>query len=183
MTMIDTGAEPGRQQREPGPEDRIRELRREYPLASAAQIRAHYKTWARPQIALEAEHELMRIVDDWLLRYVPDERPARRQRTEEEREAAKEERRALAERIKAADDARIEIEVKIRLLEWQTTYGKPLADCTGAECLRLSRRYGPFFAEIAKRLNPSDKVRNHLSETELQAIALAHRLIGPEALR
>ena len=70
-----------------------------------------------------------------------------------------------------------------KLLDLPVPNGKLLGDCTGAECQRLSRRYGAFFAEIGKRLNPHDHVRQHLSEAELQAIARQHRLLGPKADR
>jgi hypothetical protein len=39
----------------------------------------------------------------------------------------------VVEQITQADQERIERIVSVRLLEYQTTYGKSLGDCTGAE--------------------------------------------------
>lgn len=79
--------------------------------------------------------------------------------------------------IAKADEERVERIISVRLLDYQTTYGKTVGDCTGAECKRLGRQYGGFFAEVGKRLTPAQRVRCHLTELELQGIAATHRLI------
>lgn len=187
--MIDTGTTTGagrRRRRDVRPEEQVRRLQGEYPKASPAQVRELYKSRLRELVLFDTdaiEFEVMTIVDEWLLRHVTDPAPKSTRSTPEQRQARKRDRDVLVTKIRAADEQRIETAIKVRLLEWMTPYGKKLRDCTGAECLRLSRRCGPFFGEIAKRLAPRDHVGNHLSERELEAIAMTHRLIGPDALR
>lgn len=162
--------------------DQVKKLRAEFPKANAAQIAELYKARVRELVVFDdddIEAEIMGVVDDWLSLNVKDPRKPPTQK----HEGNKIQRRALVDKIAQVDEARIETAIKIRLLDWLTPYGKKLADCTGAECTRLSKRYGPFLAEIAKRLHPSEHVRNHLSERELQAMAATHRLVGPEAIR
>jgi len=202
MTLETHTSEEPRRERLLRAAEQIRLLRNEYPKATNQQIANIYKQNIRGLVICEddqTEFELFGILDDWLkahidnilkgkpveVKPVAEPKPAapRRTKTPEEKAEAEAKRRALVEEIRARDEVRIETAIKVRLLEWQTTYGKRLADCTGAECMRLARRYGPFFQEISKRLNASDKVGNHLSEVELQAIAATHKLIGPEALR
>ena len=60
----------------------------------------------------------------------------------------------------------------IRLLDFKMPDGKPLAEWTGAQC----KRFGGFFFEVGKRLNPRDHVGQHLDEDELQSIARTYRV-------
>jgi hypothetical protein len=190
MTMTDvatpTTARRSRPPKRPRPETRIGKLRAEYPKATAEQLCELYKKWLIGVVIFDTdddEAEIMTLIDLALRSLVKDHPAARLPKTPAQRQQAKAQKKALVNKIAAADEQRIETLLTVRLLEYQTTYGKRLADCTGAECKRLSFRYGSFFAEIAKRLSPSDRVGNHLSEPELQAIAKTHRLVGPEAVR
>lgn len=178
-TLTSTTEKP-RHRRRLDARDQVKRLRAEFPKANAAQLSELYKARVRELVVFddaEVEAEIIGIIDDWLSRNVKDTPPAAR------KPLNKTKTRALVHKIAEADEQRIETAIKIRLLDWLTPYGRKLADCTGAECGRLSKRYGPFLGEIAKRLHPRDHVRNHLSERELQAIAATHRLVGPEALR
>lgn len=177
------------------PRDFIARLRAQYPGENDDAIRERYKQHVCER-AMFDDSAIKRLVmaplDEWLKSVLDKAPPAtplpaapapkpKRSKTVEEREQARAATNAIVGEIAKRDEKRIEREVTIRLLEYQTTYEKPLGDCTGAECRRLSIRYGVFFAEIAKRLRPSDHVRHHLTEAELQAIAVTHRLIGPKA--
>src|SRR6185295_8094433 len=155
-----------------------------HPDSNAAELREIVRQWIIESTEFEdaaARNFIMWLVDKALARTIADEKP------ESEREQARAERialkRQLVETLAKADEQRIEAEVNIRLLEYATPYGKQLGDCTGAECTRLSRRYGSFFAELGKRITRSETVRAHLTEVELQAIARTHRLIGEKAAR
>ena len=194
MTYTDTGRMPRRRGHLLSPREFIDKLRAEEPNANTDEIAQRYMAAVREHSLFDDMFWEILVLDpleEWLRANVvapapvrlvpPPAQPPRRNKAPEERARATAETRALVTQIAAKDAERIELVVAIRLLEYKTTYGKTLGDCTGAECARLSRHYGAFFAEIARRINPADRVRNHLSELELQGIARVHRLIGPGA--
>jgi hypothetical protein len=193
-TNLDPASQPRQRPRRVrvlAPREFIKLLQTQYPDDPPEAICEHYKKRVRLSVLFDdraAETLVMRPLEEWLQNNVAgagtaDTKPPRNALTPEQRAEAVETRDALVDQIARKYEELIEAEVTTRLLEYQTTYGKPLGDCTGAECQRLSRRYGAFFAEIGKRLNPHDHVRQHLSEAELQAIARQHRLLGPKADR
>jgi hypothetical protein len=198
MTILEPGPAPRARRRVVTPRDFIKQLQTRYPTESAAQIRERYKQQIRDNVLFDdraTEALAMGPLDEWLAVNVSgtgilppasasaSSPRARREATPQDRKEAAQVKETLVAEIVHEHTAVVEAEVSIRLLEYQTTYGKPLADCTGAECRRLSVRYGGFFAELAKRLRPADHVGVHLTEVELQAIARSHRLIGPKADR
>jgi len=168
----------------PKPEAILASFRERNPDATAAELREIARQYVVENTEFEdiaARTFTLWLVDRALARTITDEK------SQSERDVARAERVALKQQLietmAKADEQRIEVEVTIRLLEYATPYGKQLGDCTGAECTRLSRRYGSFFAELGKRITRSETVRAHLTETELQAIARTHRLIGEKAAR
>lgn len=179
-----------RQHREPYTvEQTLAILREDNPKASAAELRLIAHQWILDRVVFEDEDTrvfVMGLVDGDLHRRIKDPSP-----TPAQREISRVERTTLrqktVETLKQKDEqrieAKVEAEITIRMLDYQTTYGKALGDCTGAECDRLSRRYGDFFFELAKRITRSETVRAHLTEEELRAIAKTHRLIGEKATR
>jgi hypothetical protein len=193
MTYTDQHDKPAR--RLMSPREFIDKLRAAEPNADADEICRQYLVAIREHTIFdEGKWEILALtpIEEWLRATVIAARPLappkdrtpprpRPPRTPEQVAARAAETKHLVDTIGAGVERMIEAEVAMRLLEYETTYGKKLGDCTGAECGRLSRNYGSFFAEVAKRLNPSDRVRNHLSELELQAIARTYRLIGPGA--
>jgi hypothetical protein len=154
------------------PREFIRRLQAEFPDNTPEQICERYLSHIRGAVEIEDDQDRLYVMgplSEWLrANVIPVEKKPRRKRPETA---------AIVEQIEKADQERIEQIAGLRLLEYLTTYGKTLGDCTGAECQRLGRQYGGFFAEVATRLTPGQHVRNHLSELELQGIALAHRLI------
>lgn len=184
---VETGVETAARRRRPHtptPQEMLASFRKQHPDADAAELRRI----AQQHIAERSEFEdlatknfNMWCVEGHLARAIKDEpSPEEAAAKTAERAALKEQ---LLQAVERADAERIESIVTIRLLEYETPYGKKLGDCTGAECERLSRRYGSFFAELSKRITRSEMVRAHLTESELQAIALTHRLIGEKAAR
>jgi hypothetical protein len=169
------------------PEETLARLRTENPDATAVELREvawHYilENFCK---SVAARNFTRWMLEPGLFRNIKEPPPpaaeqerARAQRIEQERQ--------ITETIARGHERKVieaAIDLNIHMLEYETPYGKQLGDCTGAECDRLSRRYGDFFAELAKRITRSETVRAHLSETELQAIARTHRLIGEKAAR
>jgi hypothetical protein len=194
MTYTESHPAPRKRVRLRSPREFIDHLRIEQPNATADELIRRYMTQVREHsIFDDAAWEILVLdpLEEWLRANVTGA-PAvaiaarkaangARERTPAERERRAALTKSIVEKIAKEDQQRIEMVVTVRLLEYQTTYGKPLGDCTGSECARLSRRYGAFFAEVAKRLLPAERVRGHLSELELQSIARSYRLIGPGA--
>jgi hypothetical protein len=149
-------------------------LQTEFPNDPPEQICGRYLSRVRDAVVFEDPQDEALVLGplaEWLrANVIPISKKPRR-------EARAEATGTVVEQIARADHERVERIVSVRLLEYQTTYGKALGDCTGAECKRLGRQYGGFFAEVGKRLTPGQRVRNHLSELELQGIAATHRLI------
>jgi hypothetical protein len=159
-------------------------FRKQNPEASATELREIVQRYIADRSVFEdlpTKNLNTWLNDNALARVIKDEP------SPEQAAAKAAERAALKEQLKQTMarglDDRIESIVTTRLLEYKTPYDKQLGDCTGAECERLSRRFGSFFAELSKRINRSEIVRAHLTESELQAIALTHRLIGEKAAR
>lgn len=168
------------------PQEILAGFRQQHPKATAPELREIARQYILENTEFESaapRNFTMWLVDRSLAREIkeaPLSDPAASEQARQERASA---RQRLMETLASNDEKRIENEVQIRMLEYQTTYGKALGDCTGAECDRLSRRYGDFFFELAKRITRSETVRAHLTEVELQAIARTHRLIGEKATR
>lgn len=111
------------------------------------------------------ETVIVKLIEEGLRIHVRERRPRA------VRPSMKEQRSRIKQDMRQRFDDRVEELVSIRLLGYATLLeGKPLGDCTGADCKKLSIRDRDFYAEIAKRLRPGEHVRNHLSEAELQAI-------------
>jgi hypothetical protein len=81
-----------------------------------------------------------------------------------------EQRARTKDHMRARLDEHIEGRVQMRLLDYVTLIGKPLAECTGSDCRKMATRDRDFYAELARRLRPGERVGKHLSEVELQAI-------------
>lgn len=156
------------------PRDFIQRLQAEFPDDTPEQTCERYVARVRDAAVFDdAQAELFALgpLTEWLRATVVPVRQKPR------RGGRAEATGTVVEQITQADQERIERIVSVRLLEYQTTYGKALGDCTGAECKRLGKQYGGFFAEVAKRITPGQRVRNHLTELELQGIATTHRLV------
>jgi hypothetical protein len=187
MTLIDVGSAPKVRRRRKrkqvmSPEEKLAGFRS--PTASAAEVRELVQNHILSVSEFENEEErafVMWFVASDLARKVKDPKPEPdRRAAKAEAEAAKQ---GVVEILGRRDEERIETEATARLLEWVTPYNRPLKDCTGAECARLGRRLGGFFAELAKRLTPGETVGAHFSEFALQEFAKPYRLIGPRATR
>jgi hypothetical protein len=176
----------GRRRRARGitPEETLANFRKQNPDATSTELREIARQYVVANTVFEdlaANNFTMWLVDKALARSIKDEpSPEIAREKAAERAALKQQ---LIEAMGRADEERIETIITVRLLEYETPYGKALGDCTGAECARLSRRYGGFFSELSKRITRAETVRAHLTESELQAIATTHRLIGEKAAR
>jgi hypothetical protein len=185
-TSTDTGTTTGRRRtkRTRTPQEMLEGFRTDNPKASAIELREIVRQYIAERAVFEDTETNglnFYLVERDLAREFKDKPSPEYAREKAAARAAL--REQLVQTIARADEERVEAIVTIRLLEYETTYGKPIGDCTGAECARLSRRYGSFFAELSKRITRSETVRAHLSENELQAIARTHRLIGEKAAR
>lgn len=149
----------------------VTQLRAEEPKAKADEICRRAIAAFREHVDEEGQDIFLDALKDWLLDNVTD-KPPRRMRTAEERAQSKAATATLVEQIATNLDARIEAAVQTRFLEEKMINGRKLADCTGAMC----RRFGGFYAEIAKRLRPSERVGGHLTEAEIAAIAKTWRI-------
>jgi hypothetical protein len=159
-----------------------------FPSDSPEQIAERYLSHVRENNLFDDAQQQIYVLDplrEWVLAIIGAQARKAAKYSPEARERRRAQRAALVKTIETKVEQKIEDKaeelVEIRLLQYQTTYGKPLGQCTGAECRRLGKRYGEFFTEVSKRLRPSEHVESHLSELELQAIARVHFLIGPSA--
>lgn len=152
--------------------DWITRLRDENPGAKAADLRAiaaaEVSTHTRTDYAFRSVHE--QLIADAIRIHITDPREPRMAST------TAEERAAAAALMRQGLNEVIEARAALVLMEFITESGKPLGECTGAECRKLSVRSRDFYAEIAKRLTPGEHVKNHLTEPELQAIWRVSRL-------
>lgn len=183
-TTTDTPTARTRRTRISTPQEMLARFRTDNPTASAIELREIARQYIAERAVFEdiAVNNLNTYLIEKALAREIKEQPSPDVEREKaaERAAMKEQ---LVQAMARADEERIEAIVTVRLLEYETPYGKPLGDCTGAECARLSRRFGGFFAELSKRITRAETVRAHLTENELQAIARTHRLIGEKATR
>jgi hypothetical protein len=170
MTMIDTGTIVTRRRKRKvlSPEETLATFRTDG--ASAAEVREAAQNHV-VALAADIKDEAGRNFIAWLTekalaREVKDPKPAT------DRAASEALKQTVTETMRQKFEAKVEAEA-IRLLEHVTPNGTKLGDCTGAQC----RKLGGWYLEIAKRLNPSDHVRNHLDDTELLAIAARYRVI------
>jgi hypothetical protein len=150
--------------------DFIKELRRGDPEADTAEICRRYVAWSRDHVDPDAlcQDRIVDLVAAWLNDNIRDKRVRATPLPEREAEKA-----AYVQRIAAGHKELVVTEARTMFLEMVMPWnGRRLADCTGAMC----KRGGGFFAEIGKRLNPRDKVGNHLTETEIAAIAHTYRI-------
>jgi hypothetical protein len=175
-TSSDTGTRQSRRRQkyadETG-EETLARLRKESPDVSAAELREIARHYV---IDHPSSNFTMWLVE--ALAQVIRDKPSQ----EKAAERAARGKQLIATMAEAHEEI-VEIQASIRLLEWVTPYGRPLSECTGAECKRLSRRFGSFFDELSKRLTPGETVGAHFPEAALQAIARTHRLIGERATR
>lgn len=173
-----------RRNRTPTPQEMLDRFRSDNPEVGAIELREIVRQFIVEKNVfkdLAANNLMLYLIDKALRREIKETPlPEIERKKAAERAALKDQ---LVQTISRADEERIEAIVTTRLLEYETPYGKAIGDCTGAECARLSRRYGGFFAELSKRITRAETVRAHLTETELQAIARTHRLIGEKATR
>jgi hypothetical protein len=172
-----------RRHRTTTPEQTLAGFRKDNPNASPNELRDIARQYVIEHTDFDDQASrdfTLWLVDKALLHEIREPKPEGKSEVIRARSALQ---AGLTRTMQANHEKVIAAEVKVRLLEYETTYGKALGDCTGAECERLSRRYGDFFFELAKRLTRSETVRAHLSEVELQAIARSHRLIGEKAVR
>lgn len=182
--------------------DFIRRLQAGFPTDTPEQIVNRYIAHIRDVAAFEdyqAELYVLPALEEWVaanivspvkprqqLKAVPaPSTPLRSRKTPEQRAAAEAQRQALVEVIAEKDQQRVAELVKVRLLDYLVLVpgvgSQALGECTGAQCRRAGQRLGPWLLEIAKRLRPSERVKHHLSELELQGIARSHRLLGAGA--
>jgi hypothetical protein len=64
----------------------------------------------------------------------------------------------------AAEVAATQAEIVNNLLEFLTPLGKPLGDCTGAECLHMEG----FFGRVGRSIPANGRVREYLNNNELR---------------
>jgi hypothetical protein len=165
--------------------DFVKRLQAGFPTETPEQIAERYVSHVREVNVFDDAQQEIYCLDplrEWILATIGAKSPTSKPKLSPE--AAERRLAARAKVLKTVGERveeRIEKLAEIRLLEYATTYGKPLGRCTGAECRRLGRHYGAFFTEIGKRLKPSEHVEEHMSELELQAIARVHYLVGPDA--
>lgn len=190
--MLGTEATPARSRRRrtlESPRDFVARLRAGFPTDTPEQIAERYLSHVRETNVFDDAQEEIYVLDplrEWVLATIAAQtKGAPKPPSPDALQRRRAHKAAALQKIGAAVEQKIEKRaeelVEIRLLEYQTTYGKALGRCTGAECRRLGRRYGAFFTEVGKRLRPSEHVEEHLSELELQAIARVHYLVGPDA--
>jgi hypothetical protein len=83
-------------------------------------------------------------------------------------------RGALAERqdakVKAKVRARIVEKAKMILLDLMLPNGKPLRECTGADCAKLGPAMGAWLSRIAGEVKPRQKVGDILSEESVREL-------------
>jgi hypothetical protein len=154
----------------------LAELRADHPDTNAARLRALAMIALRPRVDVDEgwQSVVFDLMAEGLKVRIFDKRPRRAPTlTAKERQ---EQRLRIKDEMKRRLDDHIEDAVTVRLLDYVTLIGTPLGDCTGADCKKLSIRERDFYGEIAKRLRPGERVRNHLSEDELQAIHRSCRL-------
>lgn len=187
--MLATNTSPQRRRRQlESARDFLARLRAGFPGDTPEQIAERYVSHVREMNLFDDAQQEIYVLDplrEWILATIAAEVRKPKPASPEVREKRRAQREAIVKAIASKVEKKVEDRAQelfeVRLLEYQTIYGKPLARCTGAECSRLGHRYGEFFAEIAKRLRPSEHVEAHLSEAELQAIAQVHYLLGPKA--
>jgi hypothetical protein len=175
QNSLQTRLNPRKSRQLESPRAFIQRLQAEFPNDTPQQTCERYLSHVREVIDFEEAQDEAYVVGpltEWLRANVIP--PAQRPGPKKQREASTSN---VVEQIAKRDGDRIEQIVITSLLEYQTMYGKPLGDCTGAECARLGQQYGGFFSEIATRLTPGQHVRNHITELELQGIASAHHLL------
>jgi hypothetical protein len=108
------------------------------------------------------------IVEYWFTNNIRSIRPAMSDEQRAERKNARKRTvAALATKVKA----KIEARAKIVLLDMLMPNGKPLRDCSKADC-KLS---GGWLTRLADRMRPNELVGDRTSEEELQKLYSATR--------
>ena len=67
-------------------------------------------------------------------------------------------------------EAAVERKAEIKLLEMIMPNGKPLRDCTGGECIKLSSKIGGWLLRISKRVSKNQTVGEALNETQVREL-------------
>lgn len=139
--------------------DLLGEVLRDYPNATEPKLRAVFTSLAR-----DSDQIATQIIGAWFDRYRSRHRydseaeQQRRDRREEQQQ------RAQARAIEARELANTVKE--IILLDMVTPSGKKLRDLTGRECGGL----GGWFAKLADKVKPTQKVGSVFTETALREL-------------
>lgn len=154
MTHIDTGTLGAKVQswRKDNPRNLLKRMIEESPKKSKDKLLREFNDYVRSPAGMEY---LDAIIEYWFsnnwhsLAEKPDIKGAA---------AAREARTA---QFKSTIKTRA---VEMVFLDFNMPNGKALRDCTGAEC----KRAGGWFAKIAAKIKPAEKVGNVLSEQDLR---------------
>jgi hypothetical protein len=179
-TGTDTSSRRRRTRRPKTPFEFIDELKRDNVGATFATLRVLAMKEVR-EATLVDDH-MTNVVFDYIRLGINERFPDVRRRpvptlTRQERQ---DQRARTLDRMGDRLEQVIEARADLRMLEYITLIGKPLAECTGADCRKMATRDRDFYAEIARRLRPGERVGKHLSEDELQAIRRDCRLTPAE---
>lgn len=183
MTFTDTETTGGKRKPFAAVHEFLAELKADHPAASAAELCERYVDACRPHVTDTGDDEAL-----WHDRILPlllaglndrfGERPKRTytKKTPEQRAASHVETATLVQQIATNVEKHVEERAQTMFLETIAPNGRRLADCTGAMC----KRFGGFYAEIAKRLSASDHVGKHMTEAEIASIARTYRIEAGE---
>jgi hypothetical protein len=72
------------------------------------------------------------------------------------------------EKIRTALREKIKEQAELILLDWIMPNGKAMGDCTGKEIRQFGRKVSPWLAKVAERVQPTEIVRDVLSETDVR---------------
>lgn len=175
-----TGLHQGKRRHRDGARELLKLLRTQNPEADRSALVQLYIDHIRQIDGTEDPDAIDALViaplREWLLANITEPRQPAQKKTREERKA---EQAALVAEIATKDNQRVEEIITRRLMEWEVIDGRRLGDLTGADCRNLSERLGVFFHVISERIPARAKIRNQLTELELQALARHHNLITP----
>lgn len=158
MTMMDTGVTGAKRQswKEANPRELLKRLAEDNP------------SWSKERLFQAFVDQVMgnkgyldTIVEYWFANNFHSllERPSN---------ANERARSSRVEGIKANLAEHITRHAEMLLLEMQMPNGKPLRDCTGAECLKLSSAVGGWLLRVSKRIGSDQTVGSALTENEVR---------------
>lgn len=161
--MLDTGTYGAKVQswRKSNPRDILKRLLEENPRADKPALLASLRA---ELLADDRIDYLDAVIEYWFANNYHSlvEAPA----TPAARQAAKAEKAAKVEAIKEKVKTRIREEAELILLDLVIPGGKALRDATGRDCAKA----GGWFAAIAERVKPGQKVGAAMSEADLRAL-------------